>query len=183
MLYAISDNFSSTTGICACNEPNGFSASSPKLSISKLGIAPHGSSPPANAVLALETKPNKSCPASINPLSKLAVIEVNLFKYSGKMKIQSVIAAGEDGRKVSCRIQPILEFSEFLNTNAEDLTKFPEEIFANYSSNKKISQKNIIENLHTADIAKTLLKEDGSEYIGYYHIHFHKDNVLYFIFI
>ena len=51
----------------------------------------------------------------------------SLFKYYGDIKITSIVVAGDLGEQVICKIIPITEFSEFLNINAEDLTKFPED--------------------------------------------------------
>ena len=46
----------------------------------------------------------------------------NLFAYTGTFQIVSVIIADENAEKVSVSIQKVMDYSELINTNAEDMT-------------------------------------------------------------
>tara|TARA_Y100000310_G_scaffold149950_1_gene149325 strand:- start:1276 stop:1905 length:630 start_codon:yes stop_codon:yes gene_type:complete len=95
-----------------------------------------------------------------------------LFKYSGTLKITSVIAADSNGERVLCSIKRVMDYSELLNSTAETMTMKAEDMVAGYDSTKKIDETpQILENLHTKDKDTPFYLEDGSEYRGYYHIH------------
>ena len=95
-----------------------------------------------------------------------------LFVYRGTMRITSLLAVDNNGDKIPCKIKRVMDYSELLSINAEDMTTKSENInvddrgmknFANTGRNKKI-----IDNLHTKE--GTYLS-DGSQYAGSYHIH------------
>ena len=93
----------------------------------------------------------------------------DLFKYSGNFKVLSVLVAGDNGEKVPCTIKSVTDFADQLNTKAEDLTTFSNDLRAGYSNNNQIEEYDgIIKNLHSKG---QLYLEDGSLYSGMYHIH------------
>ena len=95
----------------------------------------------------------------------------DLFMYHGDLKINSIIVAGENGERLSCKIIKVVDFAEFLDTNAEELTTLSENINSTLFGRKRIIEKKVIENLNTTQEQVKLFLEDGSPYSGYFHIH------------
>ena len=97
----------------------------------------------------------------------------NLFSYKGEIKIKSVIAANKNGKRVPCSIKKVMDYSELLNSNAEDMTTKSEELSAGHQYKGKvkktsISGHNIIGNQHSKN---EFYLEDGTPYSGLYHVH------------
>ena len=103
----------------------------------------------------------------------------DLFDYTGEFKIISVIVADINGEKVSTSINRVMDYTELLNTNAEDMTTKSEDLSVTYVSGSKVvktllKQPNL-KNHHTSNYNTELYLQDGTKYDGYYHIHL-KDN-------
>tara|TARA_Y100000310_G_C20450058_1_gene700262 strand:- start:219 stop:863 length:645 start_codon:yes stop_codon:yes gene_type:complete len=96
----------------------------------------------------------------------------NLFNYNGSMRIKSLLAADVNGERVQCLLKRVMDYSDFITSNAEDMTILSEDMSAGYDSNKEIVETpQIIENLHTRDKDTPFYLSDGSIYEGCYHIH------------
>ena len=96
----------------------------------------------------------------------------NLFTYSGTLIINSVLVADNNGERVSCIIKRVLDYSELLDSNAEDLTVFSENLKSSYNfggSPIKTTTDDIAINNLLSDGGFYL--SDGSPYSGLYHIH------------
>ena len=98
-----------------------------------------------------------------------------LFNYEGELKIISVIVANNNAERVSTTIHRVMDYSELLNSNAEDLTTNSEDLSSTYKYGQKIPKTSIkklhIENQHTSNRNSQLYLKDGIEYSGYFHIH------------
>jgi len=105
----------------------------------------------------------------------------DLFIYAGEFKITSVIVADEFGKEVYCQIKRVLDYSELLNSNAEDMTTNSEDINVNYKTSKRkiLSPQKTINNLNTSDIAgASLFLINGEQYSGNYHIHLNNNSAM-----
>ena len=106
-----------------------------------------------------------------NPSIKLN----ELFEYKGRLKILSARAFNEDGNKVSTIIKRVMDYSQLLDSKAEDLTVKSEDLSAGYgdyeqiSSSKQIIKSQDITDLHT-DFTYGMVDSNGNEYIGNYHM-------------
>ena len=98
-----------------------------------------------------------------------------LFDYTGEFKITSVIVAGNVGQRVSTTIHRVIDYTELLNTNAEDMTTKSEDLSATYTYGGKVAKTTLnkphINNQHTSNIDTSLHLENGEKYEGYFHIH------------
>lgn len=99
----------------------------------------------------------------------------DIFDYTGELKILSVIVANEQGEREPCTIQRVMDYSELLNSNSEDMAVVSEDMSAGYVSGQRVARtslkQKIIPNLHTSSYRLTLFTKDGSEYTGEFHIH------------
>ena len=99
----------------------------------------------------------------------------DLFDYNGEFKIKSVIVADNDGQRISTSIHRVMDYTELLNTNAEDMTTNSEDLKQTYATGRKVSKTSIdkanINNLHTSKHNGNLFLEDGTLYEGYFHVH------------
>jgi len=102
-----------------------------------------------------------------------------LFTYVGEFKIISVSAVDNNGDGVPTSIHRVMDYTELLNTNAEDMTINSEDLSATHVHGKKVTKTILkqpyIPNLHTSKHNAMLYLQDGTKYDGYYHIHL-KDN-------
>ena len=98
----------------------------------------------------------------------------NLFDYNGDLKIISVIVANNEGQ-MSTSIHKVMDYSQLLDSKAEDLTVKSEDLSAGYgdyeqiSSSKQIIKSQDITDLHT-DFTYGMVDSNGNEYIGNYHM-------------
>lgn len=94
----------------------------------------------------------------------------DLFLYSGTLKIKAVIAVNSSGERVPCSAKRVMDYSELLNSKAEDLTVFSENLRSEYYVKREIIEdKNpIIKNLQTSGRYYLI---DGTPYNGYFHVH------------
>ena len=92
-----------------------------------------------------------------------------LFTYKGNMEIMSVLAADNDGKKVYCRIKKEMDYSETLESKAEDMTVKSEDLKSSRLSVKNITKYDgIIKNLYSHG---EFYLENNTIYTGLYHIH------------
>ena len=98
-----------------------------------------------------------------------------LFSYAGELKILSVIVADTDAKKLSTSIHRVMDYTELLTTNAEDMTTISEDLSATYVSGYKVAKTSLkqpnINNQHTSKQNTELYLEDNTLYDGYFHIH------------
>ena len=98
-----------------------------------------------------------------------------LFDYTGEFKIISVIVADNNGEKVPTTIHRVMDYTELLNTNSEDMTTNSEDLSSTYVSGKKVRKTLLkqpnINNQNTAGHDGELFLEDGTLYNGSFHIH------------
>ena len=99
----------------------------------------------------------------------------DLFDYTGEFKIISVIVADINGEKAPTTIHRVMDYTELLNTNSEDMTTKSEDLNAGYVSGRKVSKTLLKqpnwENLNTSTHGGELYLQDGTKYDGYFHIH------------
>lgn len=99
----------------------------------------------------------------------------NLFNYVGELKILRVVVVDKNIEPVSTTIKKVMDYSELLTTNAEDMTTISENLSAAHRHGKQISKtvlKNpIMEDRTTSRDGRPLYFKDGTEYNGSYHIH------------
>ena len=102
-----------------------------------------------------------------------------LFTYVGEFKIISVSAVDNNGDGVPTSIHRVMDYTELLNTNAEDMTINSEDLSATHVHGKKVTKTILkqpyLPNQHTSKHNAMLYLQDGTKYDGYYHIHL-KDN-------
>ena len=98
-----------------------------------------------------------------------------LFSYVGEFRILSVIVADINGEKVPTTIHRVMDYTELLNTNAEDMTTVSEDLSATYVSGYKVAKTALkqpnLNNQHTSKHNGELFLEDGTLYGGDFHIH------------
>ena len=99
-----------------------------------------------------------------------------LFDYVGEFKITSVMVADINGEKVPTTIHRVMDYTELLNTNAEDMTTNSEDLSATHTYSRKVSKTLLkqpnLKNQNTSNYNTELYLEDGTKYDGnYFHIH------------
>ena len=102
-----------------------------------------------------------------------------LFDYTGEFKITSVIVADNNAQKVPTTIHRVMDYTELLDTKAEDMTTKSEDLSVTYVSGNKVAKTLLkqpnLNNQHTsAHNAELYLKDDNGmlvRYEGSYHIH------------
>ena len=98
-----------------------------------------------------------------------------LFDYVGEFKITSVIVADINGEKVPTTIHRVMDYTELLNTNAEDMTTNSEDLSATHTHIRKVSKtllkQSNLNNQHTSNMDTSLHFKNGYKYDGYFHIH------------
>ena len=108
----------------------------------------------------------------ILPVRKPSVKLDRLFKYKGELIVTEVKSGGFGESVHLTYIKKFMDYSDTLNTNAEDLTTNSEDLRTTYKQDGNITKtrlvKGIIPNLHTNDGGNFFL--DGEEYSGSYHM-------------
>ena len=99
-----------------------------------------------------------------------------LFEYIGKFKITSAQAANIEGEKEPITIHKVMDYSELLTSNSEDMTTKSEDLRATGDKHGKIVSKTSLNqpnlnNLNTSTNNLELYYKDGTQYSGYFHIH------------
>ena len=99
----------------------------------------------------------------------------DLFYYKGEFKIVSVIVVDNDGQKIPTTIHRVMDYTELLNTNAEDMTTKSEDLSSTYISGRRVAKTTLkqpnLNNQHTSRYSTKLYLEDGTIWSGYFHIH------------
>ena len=100
----------------------------------------------------------------------------DLFDYTGELKIISVMVADNNGDKVPTTIHRVMDYSELLNTNSEDMTTKSEDLSSTYVSGSKVAKTTLkqpnLNNQHTSNHNAELYLQDGAKYEGgSFHIH------------
>ena len=97
-----------------------------------------------------------------------------LFSYTGEFRILSVIVADTDAKKVPTSIHRVMDYTELLTTNAEDMTTKSEDLSATYVSGYKVAKTSLkqpnLNNQHTSNQNGELYLEGGTLYDGYFNI-------------
>ena len=98
-----------------------------------------------------------------------------LFSYTGEFRILSVIVADTDAKKVHTSIHRVMDYTELLTTNAEDMTTKSEDLSATHVSGYKVAKTSLkqpnLNNQHTSNQNGELYLEGGTLYDGDFHIH------------
>ena len=97
----------------------------------------------------------------------------NLFSYEGKLNILSVIVSDSNGERVDCTIKKVMDYSELIKSNSEDMTEIKsEDLNAGYLYKRNV-RKTIVKNnmLKNQKSNGNLYLKDGTAYNGIYHIH------------
>ena len=109
----------------------------------------------------------------IFPITKSGFLN-NLFDYEGELKITSVIVSDDIGKKVLTSVNRVMDYSELINTNAEDMGTNSEDLKQTYTSGRKVRETSVnvqnINNLHTSTHDGYLYLENGQEFEGEFHI-------------
>ena len=98
-----------------------------------------------------------------------------LFDYNGEFRILSVIVADNNAAKVPTSIHRMMDYTELLETKAEDMTTKSEDLSSTHTYGKKVTKTILkqpyIPNRHTSKRNSEIYLQDGTKYDGYYHIH------------
>mgnify|MGYP005817021361 FL=1 len=98
-----------------------------------------------------------------------------LFDYVGEFKILSVIVADNNAEKVPTTIHRVMDYTELLTGNSEDMTTKSEDLSATYTHSRKVAKSTLkqpnLNNLHTSEHNTELYLSGGRLYHGYFHIH------------
>ena len=100
----------------------------------------------------------------------------DLFDYVGEFKITSVEVSDINANKVPTSIHRVMDYTELLNTNVEDMTTNSEDLSSTHVSGKRVPKTILkqphINDLHTSDDNnREVYLKNGKRYEGYYHIH------------
>ena len=79
----------------------------------------------------------------INPSERVHNLN-DLFEYLGEFRVLSVTANNLEGEKESISIKRVMDYSELLNTNAEDLTTKSEDLKVTYIQGRKFRKTSIL---------------------------------------
>ena len=106
----------------------------------------------------------------------------NLFDYIGEFKIASVVATSDNGKIILTSIHRVMDYTELLNTNSEDMTTKSEDLSSTYVSGRKVPETVLkqphLTNLHTSNRKSELFLKDGTLYEGHFHIHLSDNNAM-----
>jgi len=98
----------------------------------------------------------------------------DLFDYQGEFRILSVIVADNNAEKVPTTTHRVMDYTELLNTNSEDMTTKSEDLSSTYVSGRKVSKTSLkqqyINNLHTSTHDGELYLQDGTKYEGKFRV-------------
>ena len=115
----------------------------------------------------------------IFPIKKGVLNE--LFTYKGTLKITSVIVANSNGEDVPTSINRMMDYTELIKTNSEDMTTKSEDLSANHFYGKNVFKTTLkqpnLNNQRTSDHINLYL-EDGTPYDGPFHIHLSNNAVM-----
>ena len=109
----------------------------------------------------------------IFPFGKVEPL-TDLFEYRGEFRILSARGSNSNGDKVAITLKGGFDYSESLNTNAEDITTNSESLNSTYLHRGAVG-RTIVDNKIIKDQHSTgeLYLKTGESYSGAYHIHLH----------
>ena len=94
-----------------------------------------------------------------------------MFSYVGELNIIRAIAVYENGDKEYPIVKKVMDYTELLTTNAEDMTIISEDLRTNHVHGKRIKKTRLLnpylENMTTEN--DNFYLEDGSHYSGFFH--------------
>jgi hypothetical protein len=67
----------------------------------------------------------------------------DLFDYVGEFKIISITVLDINAEKVQTTIQRVMDYTELLNTNAEDMTTKSEDLKVTYTAGRRVAKTKI----------------------------------------
>ena len=98
-----------------------------------------------------------------------------LFDYKGEFRITSVMVADNNAQQVSTTIHRVMDYTELLNTKAEDMTTKSEDLSATHTYGRKVAKTFLkqpnLNDQHTSTHNAELYLQDGTKYEGYFHVH------------
>ena len=110
--------------------------------------------------------------------SKVLIVSIgesylnDLFTYTGSINIKSIIAVDGNGERVPCKVHRVMDYSELIYSNAEDMTIKSENMDVGHTKGSIVAKTTVdvkaVENLHTEG---RYYLSDGSPYSGSFHIH------------
>ena len=107
----------------------------------------------------------------ISPIRNISTPLNDLFKYVGELKISRAVAYNKNSEKTICTIKRVMDYSELIESNAEDLTVKSEDLSVGHKRARTIPRtilkQKTINNLHTGKIR--LFDKNKEEYKGACH--------------
>lgn len=96
-----------------------------------------------------------------------------LFNYVGQLEIIGASAINSNGDRENFIIKRVMDYSELLNTKAEDMTNKSEDLKVTSIYKRTVSKTKVLNPIigDLNSISRQFYLEDGSEYVGGYHIH------------
>ena len=105
-----------------------------------------------------------------------------LFDYTGEFRILSVIVADSNAKRVPTTIHRVMDYSELLTGNSEDMTTKSEDLSATHVSGRKVAKTILkqpnLNNQHTSGHDGALYLSDGNLWQGYFHVHLADNNAM-----
>ena len=96
----------------------------------------------------------------------------DLFSYNCDIKIISVIASDGNSEKVPTTIKRVMDYSELIDSNSEDMTVNSEKMSAGYSYGAKVKKTSVDVAIVKNQLSDgDLYLKDGTPYHGEYHVH------------
>ena len=110
----------------------------------------------------------------------------DLFEYHGEFNIKSVLAADSNAQNVRIGIKKVMDYSQLINTKAEDMNTVSEKLNAGHRHGGLVKDttvnNNIIKNLHTIEdrgmYNLNLYDKGGKPYYGYFHVHIKNNTIM-----
>ena len=96
-----------------------------------------------------------------------------LFNYKGDLIITKAVIINKNRDRIRCTLQKVMDYSELLESNSEDLTIKSEDLKVTSIKGKAVTKMKMMKNI-VGDFKSTagqFFLKDGSEYSGAYHVH------------
>ena len=98
-----------------------------------------------------------------------------LFEYVGEFKIIKAIISDSSGIQMDHTIKKVVDISEFIFSNPEDMTILSENMNAGLAHKRKVSKTTLIQTTiddwNTSNLGKDLYLDNRKVYRGFIHIH------------
>ena len=104
----------------------------------------------------------------------------NLFTYAGEMKIKSIIASDSNAEKQYCSIKRVMDYSELIDSNSEDMTEIKSEDLKAGHKHKGKPPKTVVKDnyLKNQQSDGSLYFSNGSAYTGLFHVHLNTSKIM-----